>query len=459
MVQKVTEILKKVQEVTGLTGCAAVLIQNGKAETCYFGYSDVEAGLPVSEKTYFDIASCTKSFTAMTAALAVDKGWFEWDTPIQQYLPDFGVADPELSRKITVRDLLSHRTGLPRHDFIDNLMIEDRNVVCQLYRGLEATAGYHEAYQYCNQAYIYYGYVLERITGRSYESWLMEDLAKTAGLGIRVRSIPGCMKGLEHAKPYRTNGKSACRVQYSMCPSEAPDGSVRARIGDLEAWVRMMSTGAKTLVSQAQYDQLLTENIQTAPAADGKDATYYAMGWRVTHRGGKKVYYHSGDMKGFNAMMGFLPGEDSGFAVLVNTNGTGAEEIVGEYLLDVLCNTDLADTDKAITAWKEGRKQYDERRSRINAMPCISTEKLSQLSGTYHHPAYTRCTISMVEEKPVLKYGVMQYELRHQGEELIGFWQSDLVPEDYDVITIHQDHNDLLINTGESTLWLRFEKE
>ena len=65
----------------------------------------------------------------------------------------------------------------------------------------------------------------------------------------------------------------------------------------------------------------------------------------------------------------------------------------------------------------------------------------------------------MIEEKPVLKYGVMQYELRHQGEELIGFWQSDLVPEDYDMITIRQDHNDLLINTGESTLWLRFEKE
>ena len=360
--QKVTEIFKKVQAAAGLAGGAAVLIRNGKAETCFFGHSDVEAGLPISEKTYFDIASCTKSFTAMTAALAVDKGWFDWDTPVKQYIPDFGVADPVLSGKITVRDLLSHRTGLPRHDFIDNLMIPDRNEVCALYRGLEATAGYHEAYQYCNQAYIYYGYVLERITGRSYESWLMEDLAKGAGLGIRVRSVPGCMEGLEHAKPYRTNGRQACRVQYSTCPSEAPDGSVRARIGDLEKWVRLMSTGAKGLISAEQHRQLLCENIRTNPDETDKEPCYYAMGWRVTHRGGKKICYHSGDMKGFNAMMGFLPGEDSGFAVLVNTNGTEAESMVGDYLLDVLCGTQLSDADRDIAAWQADRKAYAQRR-------------------------------------------------------------------------------------------------
>lgn len=209
MIQKVMEIFQKNQAATGLVGGAAVLIKNGKAETCYFGYSDREAGLPISEKTYFDIASCTKSFTAMTAALAVDKGWFDWDTPVKHYLPDFAVADPELSAKITVRDLLSHRTGLPRHDFIDHLQIPDRDEICARYRYLEATEPYQQVYQYCNQAYIYFGYVLEHITGRSYEAWLMEDLAKGAGLGIRVRSIPGCMEGLEHAKPYRTNGKTS----------------------------------------------------------------------------------------------------------------------------------------------------------------------------------------------------------------------------------------------------------
>jgi len=458
MVQKVTELFQKVQAVTGLTGGAAVLIRNGKAETCYFGYSDREAGLPVSEKTYFDIASCTKSFTAMTAALAVDKGWFDWDTPIKHYLPDFGVADPELSEKITVRDLLSHRTGLPRHDFIDNLMIEDRSAVCARYRYLEATAGYQQAYQYCNQMYIYFGYVLERITGRSYESWLMEDLAKGAGLGIRVRSISGCMEGLEHAKPYRTNGKEACRVKYSLCPSEAPDGSVRARIGDLKNWVRLMSTGGNGLISKEQYEQLLRENILAEPAAGDKPAAYYAMGWRVTQRGGKKLYYHSGDMKGFNAMMGFLPGEDSGFAVLVNTNGTNGEKIVGEYLLDVLCGTEQANADRDIAAWQEERKNYDARRLKMEALPFISEEDAVALTGTYQHPAYDKCTVCTEGGVPCLQYGVMSYELRQGEGEMLGLWKSDLVPEDYDVITIRREAGALLVNTGESTLWLRFEK-
>ena len=458
MMEKVTEIFQKVQAATGLMGGAAILIRNGKVETCYFGHSNVETGLPISENTYFDIASCTKSFTAMTAALAVDKGWFDWDIPVKQYIPDFGVADPSLSEKITVRDLLSHRTGLPRHDFIDNLMIEDRNEVCALYRGLEATAGYHERYQYCNQAYIYYGYVLERITGRSYESWLMEDLAKGAGLGIRVRSVPGCMEGLEHAKPYRTNGKQACRVEYSMCPSEAPDGSVRARIGDLGAWVRMMSTGAKQLVSGEQYAQLLEKNIQTEPAADGKPASYYAMGWRVTQRGGKTVYYHSGDMKGFNAMMGFLPGEDSGFAVVVNTNGTEAEDMVGDYLLDVLCGTQQADVERDIAKWQKDRQAYDERRCRMEALPYISEAELAALTGVYEHPAYTKCTVALENGKPWFQYGVVGYELRRGEGEIVGIWKSHLVPEDYDVITLRTEGSDLLLNTGESTLWHRFKK-
>ena len=123
MQKKVMDLFEKIQEVSGLAGGAAALIRNGKVDTWFFGHSDRETGLPVSEETYFDIASCSKSFTAMTAALAVDKGWLKWDTPIQKYLPDFGVADPALSAEITMRDLLSHRTGLPRHDFIDNLKI------------------------------------------------------------------------------------------------------------------------------------------------------------------------------------------------------------------------------------------------------------------------------------------------------------------------------------------------
>ena len=452
MVQKITEIFEKIQQATGLVGGAAVLIQNGKAETCYFGYSDRETGLPVSEKTYFDIASCTKSFTAMTAALAVDKGWFDWDTPVQHYLPKFGVADPELSQKITVRDLLSHRTGLPRHDFIDHLQIPDRDEVCARYRYLEATEPYQQAYQYCNQAYVYFGWVLEHITGRSYEEWLMEDLAKGAGLGIRVRSVPNCMEGLEHAKPYRTNGKTACLVEYSMCPSEAPDGSVRARLCDLEKWVRMMSAGAQELISKTQHEQLLKENIQTAPNGD----SYYTMGWRTTRRGGKKLYYHSGDMKGFNAMMGFLPGEDSGFAVLVNTNGTRAHEIVSEYLMDMLCGTQQADADSAIAAWQADRRQYSARQQQMEALPYAEG---GQLAGTYEHPGYGLCTVTEEAGKTFLQYGVMRYELRQDDDRLIGYWKSPLVPEDYDVITLKKDGEDLLLNAGESILWLPFKKQ
>ena len=453
MQKKVMELFEKLQAASGLVGGAAALIRNGQVETCFFGYSDREAGIPVSENTYFDIASCSKSFTAMTAALAVDKGWLDWDTPIQKYLPDFGVADPKLSAEITMRDLLSHRTGLPRHDFIDNLKLPDRNELCQYFRHLEATAGLRESYQYNNQMYTYVGYVLEHITGRTYEQWLMEDLAKTAGLGIRVRSVPNCMEGLEHGKPYRTNGKQACRVDYSMCPSEAPCGSVRARAKDLVDWLRLMAAGGvlngKRLVSEQQCAQLLRANIETEPGHA------YAMGWRVTKRGDKTVYYHGGDIRGFNSMMGFLPGEDSGFVVLVNTNGTWGEEIIASYLLDELRGTRQADVDRDLAAWQKEREAYDARRRELEQLPPAQD---GTLVGTYFHPAYQQSVISADSKGRRLDYGVMGYRLLQKGDEFVGLWRCPFVPEDYEAITLKKDGDDLLLNTGESTLWFRFEK-
>ena len=453
MKDTVKGLFEKVQAYTGLVGGIAVLFRNGEAETCCFGYSDRETGLPVSEKTYFDIASCTKSFTAMTAALAVEEGWFDWDTPVQRYFPEFAVADPALTEGITMRDLLSHRTGLPRHDFIDNLKQKDRGELCRRFRKLEATAGLREAYQYNNQMYTYVGYILERVTGKSYETWLMEDLAKKAGLGIRVRSVPGCMEGLEHAKPYRTDGRQACATEYSMCPSEAPCGSVRARAVDLVDWMRLMASGGvlngKRLISEKQCAELLRENIQTEPGHA------YALGWRVTRRGGKTVCYHGGDIRGFNSMMGFLPGEDSGFVVLVNTNGTWAEEIVADYLLDVLCGTNTFDLERHMANWQKDREAYDARRRELEALEPLDGAKLT---GLYEHPAYGRCAVTAGPEGVFLEYGVMRYRLYRGKDHITGVWRCPFVPEDYEVITLDHDREGLLLNTGESTLWFRFPK-
>jgi hypothetical protein len=179
------------------------------------------------------------------------------------------------------------------------------------------------------------------------------------------------------------------------------------------------------------------------------------MGWRTTRRGGKKLYYHSGDMKGFNAMMGFLPGEDSGFAVLVNTNGTRAHEMVSEYLMDELCGTQLADTDAAIAAWQADRRAYDARRQQMESLPPAQGVAV----GAYEHPGYGRCTVAEEGGKTFLQYGVMRYELRQGEGQWIGYWKSPLVAEDYDVITLRKDGEDLLLNAGENILWLRFQKQ
>ena len=205
----------------------------------------------------------------------------------------------------------------------------------------------------------------------------------------------------------------------------------------------------KRLISEAQWAQLLQPNIETEPGQA------YAMGWRVTKRGEKTVYYHGGDIRGFNSVMGFLPGEDSGFVVLVNTNGTWGEDILASYLIDELCGTQQADIQRDLAAWQCDRDAYDTRRRELEQLPAAQDESLV---GTYFHPAYQQCVISADGVGLWLDYGVMRYRLLQKGNEYVGVWRCPFVPEDYEVITLKKEGEDLQLYTGESTLWFRFEK-
>ncbi|HSM56932.1 MAG TPA: serine hydrolase domain-containing protein, partial [Candidatus Sulfomarinibacteraceae bacterium] len=134
-----------------------------------YGLRDVEAQLSLTEDTRFPMASVTKSFTAMSVALLVDEGKLEWDKPVREYMPEFILDDDYVTQHVTVRDMLSHRTGLPRHDFAAWRLDVPRAEFIRRMRHFKFNASFREKFQYNNLMYVAAAYLVEKIAEQRWE--------------------------------------------------------------------------------------------------------------------------------------------------------------------------------------------------------------------------------------------------------------------------------------------------
>jgi len=146
-----------------IPGLAIAVVQANELTMLHgFGWRDREAGLPVTTDTLFPICSLTKSFTASSLATLADAGRLDWDRPVRDYVPELRLHDRDATERVTVRDLLLHRTGLPRHDWVHMAGTLDRMGQVRVLRHLEPSAGLRERWQYQNLMYNLAGVVTER---------------------------------------------------------------------------------------------------------------------------------------------------------------------------------------------------------------------------------------------------------------------------------------------------------
>ena len=146
------------------------VVKDGKVVFCEgFGSRDVAKNLPANGETLYQIGSCSKAFTAALVSILVDQGKLDWDTPIVQYVPDIRFYDDFTTESVTLRDLLSHRTGLPRHEYSWYGTDFDKEQLVHNLRHLEPNQPIRSKFQYNNQCFILAGYIVERVTGKSFE--------------------------------------------------------------------------------------------------------------------------------------------------------------------------------------------------------------------------------------------------------------------------------------------------
>ena len=336
-VEKAVEVNRRLLKVPG---AALVIVKDDRVVLLKgFGVRDVEKGLPVTPDTLFGIASCTKTFTAMAAVISADEGKLSLDDSPKKFLPYFKLLDPEADAKVTLRDLLSHRTGLKDHGNDDAWLGGKRGPEELIKIGMlsKPTAKFREKGQYNNIMYIAAGEAIAKAQKSTWEEVVASRIFRPLGMIASNFSSDAMRKAADFSWSY--DDSSTERRIDAYRDAVAASGAINSNARDMGQWLRMLSgygsIDGKRIVSEARFQEMLTELTKVYEEP-------YGLGLWVfdpKDTNGTQLYGHPGGVDGFNADFAFAPARKVGFAILTNSSDAGATlydataKIVFGYLL------------------------------------------------------------------------------------------------------------------------------
>ncbi|MDH3597312.1 MAG: serine hydrolase [Rhodospirillales bacterium] len=382
-------------------GLAVAAVRDGEIVLCRaYGFRDPERGLPVTPRTLFAIGSVTKTFTATGLAILADEGRLAWDRPLRDYLPDFALMDPEASRRITPLDLVTHRSGLPRHDVLWYAEAFDRAELLRRIRYLRPTKALGETFQYQNLMFMVAGVLAGRLAGTTWEDFTRRRLLDPLGMTSTRLSLGAFLAAPEIALPYFPGEDGREAIAFRNTDEIAPAGAVYSNIEDMVRYLRFHLDGGRLngrrLLSPAGAAELRRVRVRLASAAPRKTGTEgYGLGFYVARYRGHRVVRHGGAIDGYLARLSFMPEDGLGLVVLSNlSGGNPVPRLVAYNLYDRLLGLDPL-------PWAERRRTADRRRAAakdaagetaepdpppLGALP--PPRALAAYAGRYEHPAY-----------------------------------------------------------------------
>jgi CubicO group peptidase (beta-lactamase class C family) len=409
---------------------AAVAVVRGDQTLVLKGYGrkHIDRLDPVTSDTVFPLASCTKAFTSTLLAMLVDEGKLAWDDRVAQHLPGFRLSDPHADAMVTLRDLLSHRTGVTGNDLLWYRAPWGVDEILRRVDRLPLDYPFRGGFDYNSIMYMAAGRAAARRGGAPWEKLVKEritDPLGMAGVTFTSKDIPAnADRATGHRKAKA--GKVEVMPWYEM-PEPNPAGSVNATARDLAAWVKFHIAGgvanAKRLVSEKNLTE--TRRPQNIIRLEGNARAMnpdthqlsYGLGWVVADHRGKLVVAHGGQIDGFRVQVTFLPDEKLGFVLLNNLHETRMNQAVTNTLIDLYCGLPprdwnefflkiVADADAAKRAALAAR----DKARKPNTKPTLA---LDGYAGEYEHPAYGKAKVSVADGRPVLEWSSFRCPLEH----------------------------------------------
>jgi CubicO group peptidase (beta-lactamase class C family) len=386
-------------------GIAVGVIHKGElAFAKGYGFRDVDKGLPVTPETLFAIGSCSKAFTTFDMALLVEEGKLEWDKPVREYLPGFRMYDPAATDGMTPRDLVCHRSGLPRHDMVWYGSTDSRAELFSRLRYLKPSQPFRSLYQYNNLMFMTAGYLVGEIAGETWEDFTQKRIFDKLGMTDSNLSVEASKTAANASLPYELRDGKPTAVPYRNLDNVAPAGSINSSIADMSKWLKVHMYGDESLLPKAALHEMhkpvsimpMTPAIVWSQYPEVAHIAY-ALGWGVWSYRGHSMVWHTGGIDGFISCTSYMPNDDFGVIVLTNLGENSWATVVAMNVYDRLLGLDQLPWSTRIGEFADKmRAQGEEAKQKALGERILNTtpsHPLADYTGKFQHPGYGTITV------------------------------------------------------------------
>jgi CubicO group peptidase (beta-lactamase class C family) len=409
-VDDLAPLVHRLMERDQIPGVAIGIVEHGHLVYARgFGTRDVENRLPMTPDTLFPLGSASKAFTATAIALLADEGKIALDAPVRTYLPDFSLADPVASATLTPRDLLTHRSGLPRHDFFWYQAPFSRDELYRRLRFLEPFGPPRTRWRYNSLMFVVAGRIVEKVSGESWERFVHDRILCPLGMHRTLLSVEAMAADSDHASPYALrDGKVREIPMLTNLSAIAPAGGVQSSVRDLAHWLAFHATRSPALLGEGMWSELHRPQAEM-PAPDQPEVqdAYYALGWIHESYRGHPLVAHNGAIDGFTVHLGFLPETGQGVILLANRDSAREALTALAYsAYDRLLGLPPLD-------WEERIKETPTPLKQVRHVALDFP--IEQVVGSYEHPAYGVLTVRAKGDKLAIQFRSLRFTLAYQG--------------------------------------------
>jgi len=412
--QQIDKILKDWKAA----GAAVAVVEKDKVIYLKgYGYKNYQNKEAVTPNTLFAIGSCTKAFTTTILGLLEKEGKIELSKPVNEYLPELKFHNEYLTAHITPLDLMTHRTGLPRHDLSWYGAEVSRDSLLRRIRHLEPSAGLREVYQYNNFMFVAQGMLAEKIEKKPWEVLVRERLFTPLGMESANFSVNDLQKAPDFSFGYSQVKDSIFQLPYMNIDPIGPAGSINASASDMAKWIMAWVNGGKyngkEVIPASFHNKAITSQMAVnggLPGGKNPDIhlSTIGLGWFMSSYKGHYRVEHSGNIDGFSATVSFFPSDSIGIVVLVNQNGSAVPGIIRNTIADRILKLPASDWNKIqLDAFKSAEKNNEAQKNSDSLgrkQGTTPTHSYSDFEGEYFHPGYGVIKILNVNDTLKMTY-------------------------------------------------------
>lgn len=422
--KELQRFILELMELHEVPGMAVGIMKNGSTIFAEgFGRQSVSENKSVDVDTIFPIGSATKSFTSFGIGMLVDKSLVDWDKPVKEYIPEFKLYDSYLTEHVTLSDLASHRTGIPRYKSM--VLFNSPTTSQELFKrvsNFKPLKPFRMEHQYNNATYAILGYVIERVSNQKWEEFIKNKIFEPVGMDSSTFGVLEINKSPNCVSSHRKVEGIVQKVDHLDVKAIGPAGSINSNLSDMMKWLELQlnqgNYNNRQLINEGTLNSMQRPHIMINHEKPCKQFYYpsYGLGWNIENYRGFTIVHHPGSTSGCQSIVSFIPEENIGIVVLAN-KGNSPIEILTCSIYDKLLGLDPIEWNTP-EKYKELDMKWDERGVELPEFTQEETPLLHDLEyyvGTYNNPAMGSITLYKLDGETMgAKYGELEMTMTHR---------------------------------------------